>query len=339
MPRIIKISIALIICCSFSTLSMAQEKKDNWWRRTWIYKLDQAIGRWYFGAKTDTLYVVRPDTKWILKGVGSICGSSVHLRGNNNGTPFHANLKPSYEEKVSVGVDYVGLHIGVSANPSAWAGKYNDYEFNFTLNSNKFGVDFVYHSQSSAEGWLEYADNRKVYVPSGALHSKIFNANLFYAFNDKKFSIPASSFSQSFLQKRSAGSWLLGMSFMNQIINLGEKAQDVLPINKFRSMNISFGAGYGYNWVLPKNFLFHVSAIPSVIIYNHTKTWDGKQWERTQGHFPDLILMTRASLVHNYKRLVSGITLVGHFSSIGDRSRVETNGSKWRARVHFGWRF
>ena len=334
-----KIYLLSLFACLLCTTSIAQENKENWWKRTWVYKVDHALTKWYFSAKTDTQYVVRPKTKWILKGVENLCGSSACLRGSHNGEPFHTDLTPSYKSTISAGIDYLGLFVGLSANPAKWKGKYSDYEFNFSLYTNRLGIDFMFHNQKSAGGWLQNGDNNKIDIPNGSFHSKTFNVNTFYAFNSKRFSIPATAFSQSFIQKRSAGSWLMGLSFVGQWAEPEKDAATVLPINKYKSLNLSLGAGYGYNLVLSKNFTFHASALPTLILWNKTSIWDGTEWKNSQSHFPDFHIVGRASLVGNFNRYVAGITCVGTFSALGEASRFQANTAKWRARIHFGWRF
>ena len=53
-----------------------------------------------------------------------------------------------------------------------------------------------------------------------------FNLNSYYAFNYRKFSFPA-AFSQSYIQKRSAGSWMVGASFdgSKTVVSTDEEGQ------------------------------------------------------------------------------------------------------------------
>ena len=50
----------------------------------------------------------------------------------------------------------------------------------------------------------------RIDLPEGILQVKTLNVNAFYVFNYRRFSYPA-AFSQSYIQRRSAGSFLLAI--------------------------------------------------------------------------------------------------------------------------------
>jgi hypothetical protein len=174
-------------------------------------------------------------------------------------------------------------------------------------------------------------------IGDGALLSKTLNVNAYLAFNHRRFSFPA-AFSQSYIQRRSAGSWLLGFSLMGQWMEpMSETLQ--VPMNKYNHISIAIGAGYGYNYALRRNWLLHLSAIPTVAIWSNTETWNGWEWRKVPSHFPDVIIAGRAALVKNYRQNFMGISLVANLSIIGEPSFLQTSTSKWRFRIFYGWRF
>ena len=94
--------------------------------------------------------------------------------------------------------------------------------------------------------------------------------NLYYIFNNRKFSYPA-AFSQSTNQRRNAGTFIAGFSISKHHLNFDYTAlpgfiQDAMnPAMKVKNIkytnaNISFG--YAYNWVFARNCLACLSLTP-----------------------------------------------------------------------------
>lgn len=330
------ILLILLFSCTFLS-GMAQEKK-RFWQRGLLHTADSMLTKRYFSSNIDTQYVVRPRTKWVLKTRYNFSGSSMYLRGVGKGGSFSSFLSSDFKHTLNISAGYLGLSVGLSVNPASWAGKYHDYEFNLNSYSNRWGIDFIYHSQQSAGGWLEFDDKKKQSIPQGALLSNILNLDSYFAFNHKRFSFPA-AFSQSYIQRRSAGSWLLGFSFVGQWLEAGGKEDNQIPLNKLRSLNIAIGAGYGYNFVMRENWLLHISAVPTVVIWSHTETWNGREWKKVSSHFPDVIIAGRAALLRNFKRNFMGISFIANYNVIGEPSRLQLHTTKWRLRTFFGWRF
>ena len=127
------------------------------------------------------------------------------------------------------------------------------------------------------------------------LHVKTLNVNAYYAFNNRRFSYPA-AFSQSYIQRRSAGSFLLAASGMWQDVNLGDQSSGVEEL-KLKMTNIGIGAGYGYNFVPYKGWLLHISALPTFIVYNHATMTYGDDHMKLGYHFPEEHQVARAYLL------------------------------------------
>ena len=150
-------------------------------------------------------------------------------------------------------------------------------EFDLSLYSSKLGVDIFYRRTGN---------NYKIHKINGfpedipANYSENFNGikvdirglNLYYIFNNRKFSYPA-AFSQSTNQRRNAGSFIAGFSiskhnlefdytelpdFILETMNPGMKVNNI----KYTNANISFG--YAYNWVFARNCLACLSLTPAI---------------------------------------------------------------------------
>lgn len=151
-----------------------------------------------------------------------------------------------------------------------------------SLYAPQLGVDLFYRKSgdnyriSRVNFGNEAVNNamRKVYFDGFETSERGFN--LYYIFNHSKFSYPA-AYSQSTVQRRSAGSALAGMSYSRHSLNVdwdkfhqlmddkvGAGTSVAVADTSMHSTNISYtdfslSGGYAYNWVFAHNWLFDVS--------------------------------------------------------------------------------
>ncbi len=159
----------------------------------------------------------------------------------------------------------------------------------------------------------------------------------YYAFNGRRFSYPA-AFSQSYIQKRSAGSWLVGFSYLGgRMKTTSSKPADV-PELRIYAGHFAIGGGYGYNLVLARRLLIHLSTLPTLVIVNRNNIEvDGERRDMAT-KFPDMIFTARASIVYHFKKkYFTGTSFVMTDSFLGD-TQVDINYRKWRVRAFLGIR-
>ena len=156
--------------------------------------------------------------------------------------------------------------------------------------------------------------------------------NAYYVFNHRRFSYPA-AFSQSYIQRRSAGSFLLAASGMKQNATLNWEDGIKLKITE-----ISLGAGYGYNFVPGKGWLLHISALPTFIVYSHTSMSFGDDRVPLHYQFPEVIITGRGAVVRQWANKFLGLSMVYNFSNIGNAKDLAVYNSKWLIRTFFGLR-
>lgn len=196
-------------------------------------------------------------------------------------------------------------------------------EFDLSLYSSKLGVDIFYRRTGNnykihkIKGFPEeipanYSEN------FSGLKVNIKGLNLYYIFNNRRFSYPA-AFSQSTNQRRNAGSFIAGFSiskhkldfdynelpdFIQAAMNPGMKVRRV----KYTNANISFG--YAYNWVFARNCLACLSFTPA-FAYKASdvdaEVHEGKQW---YSKF-NLDFLLRAGVVYNNGKYFVGTSFVG----------------------------
>lgn len=156
-------------------------------------------------------------------------------------------------------------------------------EFDLSLYSSMLGIDLYwrttgndYHiNRMSGVENVDYSEMRS--VPFEGFKASIKGLNLYYIFNHRKFSYPA-AYSQSTVQRKSAGSMLLGIGYTQHNLKvdwdelgsileqkLGKKADGEswldpdLKFSEVKYFDISASCGYAYNWVFAKNWLFNAS--------------------------------------------------------------------------------
>lgn len=201
-------------------------------------------------------------------------------------------------------------------------------EFDLSLYTNLFGIDLYY--RKSGDDYkirrMRLGDGINTKPMRGAdfsgFNSSVKGFNIYYILNHHKFSYPA-AFSQSTVQRRSAGSVLLGVAYtihkisidwteLQGIIDerLGSDAFEAPQDSNFRSVNVkysdfSLSGGYAYNWVFAHNWLFSAS-LSAALAYKHS----------TGG--PDASVQTaRGFSFHNF-----GVDGIGRFALV-------YNNTKW----------
>ena len=201
------ISALLIALLPVSAQSRHQQKKA---------KLDSVLTARYYRTPYDTNYVVRPEGKWTLKVRLNQTGNTIHAKAEENDIHSKADLSTSHKTTVSVAATYRGLSASLALNPAKFSGAYKDYEFSLNYYSSRLSLDFSYQRAESLSGDIERMGNYYS-MESGDTKMKIVNLVGYYTFNHRRFSYPA-AFTQSYIQRRSAGSWLAGISYQGSII-------------------------------------------------------------------------------------------------------------------------
>ena len=303
-------------------------------------RMDSVLASRYYRTPYDTNYVVRPEGRLTLKVRLNQTGNTFHAKGTVNDVYSKADLSTSHKTTLSIGASYRGLSASLAINPSKMSGSYKDYEFNLNYYSSRISLDFSYQRSESLTGDVE-RDGREVQtMESGDLTLKVVNLAGYYAFNHHRFSYPA-AFNQSYIQRRSAGSWLAGISYQGGIIETSDdlKARNQnAPDVSIDIGHIGIGGGYGYNWVIGKKWLIHFTLLPTFVVYNRNKMMVNGERKEAQHMRFNMIFNERAAIIHNFSsRYFAGATLVMN-NSIFDDKVVVVNQNKWRARALVGIR-
>ena len=335
MKRLVQLLIVTALA-SVMAIDTAAQKLSQQQRRE---RMDSVLAARYYKTPYDTNYVVRPEGKLTLKFRLNQSGDDFHVKGEEDGISSKADLSTSRKTTISLAASYRGLSAALAINPAKLRGAYEDYEFYLSYYSSRICIDASYHRATTLSGDVERGDITE-HLESGDIKLKVANLSGYYIFNHRRFSIPA-AFTQSYIQRRSAGSWLAGISYQGGSIESREemkkRAPDA-PDMKIKANHFGIGGGYGYNWVLGKKWLFHLSMLPTIAIYTHNYM-NVNDLRRESSHLRfNMIFNERAAIVHNFSpRYFAGITLVMNSSVLSD-DVVVANQNKWRARAFLGVR-
>ena len=286
----------------------------------------------YRSGNIDTNYITRPTTKWTIVARMNVSGAKIETEGMDNGIPFKSEMKADYKSTLSVGVSYLGFSLNAALNPAKLLGRYRDYELNFNSYGKRFGFDIIYQDAHNFKGWHDHEGMDRIVLPDGTLKVKTLNVNAFYVFNSRRFSYPA-AFTQSYIQRRSAGSILLAASGQGQHATL-----DYTQKTDMKMTNIGLGMGYDYNFVPGEGWLLHISALPTFIVYSNTSMTFGDNRVPLSYHFPEVIITGRGAVVRQWRNKFLGMSMVFNFTNIGNEERLAVHNIKWRVRTFFGLR-
>lgn len=299
-------------------------------------RFDSVLNVNYHKVNFDTAYIMRPHTKWTITARLNVSGATIETEGLDNGRHFKSEMDANRKTTLSMGVSYRGFSLSAALNPEKMMGKYHDYELNFNCYRRRFGFDVIYQDAKNFSGWYDMEGMDRFELPDGMLKVKTLNLNAYYAFNSRRFSYPA-AFSQSYIQRRSAGSFLLAASAMGQKVTL-DWEQDQEQDLQLKMTNIGIGGGYGYNYVPRQNWLLHISALPTFIVYSNTSMTIDDDRVSLKYHFPEVIITSRGAVVYNWNNKFLGLSMVFNFTNIGDKADLALHNTKWRIRTFFGLR-
>ena len=328
--KIVLVVVVLLAICMTAT---AQSRRKQ--RRA---RVDSVLTARYYKTPYDTNYVVRPEGRLTLKFRLNQTGNSIHAKGTVNGIYSKADLNTSHKTTVAVAAIYRGLSVGLAVNPAKLKGIYKDYEFNLNYYSSRLSLDASYQRSRTLAGDIERNGMQR--LESGDVNMNVLNLAGYYTFNHRRFSFPA-AFTQSYIQLRSAGSWLAGFSYQGGSIETSDDLKTKnpkAPEVRIYTGHVGIGGGYGYNFVFGKKWLLHFSALPTFVVYNRNNFTVNGERKRAKHMRFNMIFNERAAIVHNFSsRCFAGITLVMN-NSIFDDDVVVVNQNKWRARAFVGVR-
>lgn len=278
---------AFISLTLFCTSLTAQERKP------WLSRTLSNIGTFIDSLSArgiDQRYIEVPEKPWQvmlrfnvndmdLKSYTLISKEQFAKRGLEGELNWEARVRPHASTNMGLWVGYRGYGLGYSLSISNNTGR------NFTIGAtgSNFGINLRTRKFNTSEmdvrlwghddnGPFELNDMLELYEPV-TIRSTIFDA--YYMLNGKRFSY-AAAYDQSVIQRRSAGSLMLGVMWYSTSLDYVEPYNALLiqalgDVGRTSIQEGSIGVGYAFNWVPTRNLLVNVTAMPMLAVYNRAK--------------------------------------------------------------------
>lgn len=237
------------------------------------------------------------------------------------GTPYE-NVKvimnSNLVSNIGVSLSFMAVSLGYSISISnlIHGGKVsNKVDFSFTCA--RFAAD-AYYWENKNDINVTYVDKsldnkRHEYRQSG-ISRKAMGLTAYYFFNNRRYA-QAAAYCFSKYQKRSAGSFLAGISLQHFDVmfdpdNMPKESQDFIPeeseIPRILYNDYCVLVGYGYNWVLGRKWLLNVTLTPYLGYRYNIKSQPGEK----QSDF-SLNIRGRIGAVYNHKNFFMGLQACG----------------------------
>ena len=240
-------------------------------------------------AKVDSNYIEVPAKPWRLilrykeNAVDVDYSQSVDIPAYSEHSDWNLCFEPPIASSVGFWVGYRGTGFSYSKSLTKNAGRYYSfsstgakYGFNFRLR--RFNTQDATFSSTdrNMETGVETKSDTTFSMPAPVWIRSVY-INGYYVFNGRRYS-QAAAYNQSVIQRRSAGSFLLGATWY-------QSSFDYSGIQNFAFMiaghgiyrakvhQANLGVGYGYNWVPLRGLVVNVMAMPTVSVYNRVKTY------------------------------------------------------------------
>ncbi|MBO7230396.1 MAG: DUF4421 domain-containing protein [Bacteroidaceae bacterium] len=227
-----------------------------------------------------------------------------------------------------------------------------EFDMELNLYASRGGIELFYRKRSDGfkirniKGFYENDLPLTNYnTDLNGLEVSQVGANIFYVFNYKKFSFPA-TFRKSTSQLKSAGSLILGVSYNEQRFIFDHKKMDpnierlMNPDLRFKSVDykdISINCGYSYNWVFARNFFAGMSVSPA-IAYKNTSLMPSKSTSKEFISSINVDFISRLALGYNNGRYYAGAYLVSHTYSYNKTALSIHNGFGY-VKIYAGFNF
>ena len=189
--------------------------------------------------------------------------------------------------------------------------------------------------------------------PFSGLKAGITGFNAYYIFNHGRFSYPA-AFSQSTIQKVSCGSWMAGLGYTKNSLELDhERLQQLVddrmgalavPLDSglmFRHVSyhdFSLSAGYAYNYVPRRHFLLAASLQAGVAYKKSEGSVAGNKMLGFDFQNVHLDGVGRFGAVYNNMRWYAGLSVIVHTNNYR-KSRFRTNNTFGSMNMYVGYNF
>ena len=261
-----------------------QDSKLNWMEQ--LHEVQQLLET-KAKAAVDARYIGVPEKPWrvVLRYKENVVdvdySQSVDFPGTNDHSDWNLCFEPPVASSVGFWVGYRGTGFSYSKSLTKNAGRYYSlsstgakYGFNFRLR--RFNTQDAKISSTDYENGQTTQYDSTLNMPAPVWIRSVY-INGYYVFNGHRYS-QAAAYNQSVIQRRSAGSFLLGATWYQSSFDYSDIRNFVFMIlghgiYRAKVHQANLGVGYGYNWVPLRGLVVNVMAMPTVSLYNRVKAY------------------------------------------------------------------
>lgn len=278
----------MIICCLlFSLGAAAQEQKTPTFLDR-IHQVQQFLDD-RAKKKVDPDYIEVPDKPWraVLRYKENMVDvdydNSIEIPEWGESTDWQMCIEPPVSASVGFWVGYRGTGLSISKSLAKNAGRY----YSFSSTGAKYGINFrlrrfntsdvTLHQTVYKNGEVEGAPLDTAFNMPAPVWIRSVYINGYYVFNGRRYS-QAAAYNQSVIQRRSAGSLVLGATWYQSSFDYSDYENIIFMvyshnIGKIKVHQANIGVGYGYNWVPFRGFVVNALAMPTLSVYNRVKAY------------------------------------------------------------------
>lgn len=286
-------------------------------------------------SRWDTTYVTPYKTHWRVGIGGFLYNNSSIVGGYTTEGDVDGDVEGHFDSESSMKMEFSLAYRSLGLSYT-WDLDRTEENFMFNYDGDVIGCDFFINRSSSLHGDLgldlDISYEGKHYdvdttLSIGKKSSRKLNVlgNVYYVFNNQKFSY-AAALSQKNLQKKSAGSFLLGATYARTRITVDDDVLKVFwfGLNQVDVAEVTLGLGYAHNFAyqIGKNHhvLYMFSFMPSIAIFNKLRAYfsasDVKDihesnwiWQVRDTEELQFIYSFKNSVTYSYKNFFVGMNL------------------------------
>lgn len=222
----------------------------------------------------DTTYVVGTGRRWKARLMSDLWSDS-YVLDFRHGKPITMLSEPIVHSGAYL--QYMAVSLGYQIDMSNVIGNrpINNRRFNFGFSCGLFSAEMSFMSNDGGtmlRRFGNYNGGHRIHHYLKGLSMSTVETDVYFFLNHRKYSqVAAYSFGR--YQKKRAGSFMLGFTYLNQDIKMDfttlppEMWADIPMEHRklnFHYNNYNLLAGYGYNWPVGRHLLFNVTLLPAV---------------------------------------------------------------------------
>ena len=289
----------IIVCCLLFSLNVAAQDQDSIasvslqdsTKTTFmdrIHQLQQFLDD-KAKKKVDPRYIEVPDKPWrvILRYKANMVNvdydNSIDFPATNEYSEWNLHFEPPVATSIGFWAGYRGTGLSFSLPLTKNAGRY----FSISSTGAKYGFNFRlrrFNTSSATLSATDYKDgirNGDGYHDEQELAAPVWISSVYvngyYVFNGRRYS-QAAAYNQSVIQRRSAGSFLLGATWYQSSFDYSDISNFLFMmvghgVHRIKVHQANIGFGYGYNFVPFRGLVINAMAMPTVSVYNRVKVY------------------------------------------------------------------